>query len=36
VASALGILRNEVETAMGLCGRTNIASLTPDLIFRVD
>jgi len=36
VARALEILRHEVETAMGLCGRTNIASLTPDLIFRVD
>ena len=36
VARALEILRNEVETAMGLCGRTNIPSLTPDLVFRVD
>src|SRR5207302_5828010 len=36
VACALGILRHEVETSMGLCGRTTIASLTPDLIFRVD
>jgi glycolate oxidase len=36
VACALRILRHEVETAMGLCGRTTIASLTPDLIFRVD
>ncbi|MBM3219210.1 MAG: alpha-hydroxy-acid oxidizing protein [Candidatus Rokubacteria bacterium] len=36
VACALRILRHEVETAMGLCGRTNLASLTPDLIFRVD
>jgi len=36
VARSLEILRNEVETAMGLCGRTNIASLTPDLVFRVD
>jgi isopentenyl diphosphate isomerase/L-lactate dehydrogenase-like FMN-dependent dehydrogenase len=36
VANALQILRHEVQTAMGLCGRTNIASLTPDLIFRVD
>jgi isopentenyl diphosphate isomerase/L-lactate dehydrogenase-like FMN-dependent dehydrogenase len=36
VACALGILRHEVETSMGLCGRTSIASLTPDLIFRVD
>jgi isopentenyl diphosphate isomerase/L-lactate dehydrogenase-like FMN-dependent dehydrogenase len=36
VATALKILRHEVETSMGLCGRTNIPSLTPDLIFRVD
>jgi isopentenyl diphosphate isomerase/L-lactate dehydrogenase-like FMN-dependent dehydrogenase len=36
VANALQILRHEVQTAMGLCGRTNIASLTPDLVFRVD
>jgi isopentenyl diphosphate isomerase/L-lactate dehydrogenase-like FMN-dependent dehydrogenase len=36
VSCALRILRHEVETAMGLCGRTNLASLTPDLIFRVD
>jgi isopentenyl diphosphate isomerase/L-lactate dehydrogenase-like FMN-dependent dehydrogenase len=36
VKNALSILRHEVETSMGLCGRTNIASLTPDLIFRVD
>jgi isopentenyl diphosphate isomerase/L-lactate dehydrogenase-like FMN-dependent dehydrogenase len=36
VANALQILRHEVVTAMGLCGRTNIASLTPDLVFRVD
>jgi glycolate oxidase len=36
VANALTILRHEVQTAMGLCGRTSIASLTPDLIFVVD
>ena len=36
VANALRILRHEVETSMGLCGRTNIASLTSELIFRVD
>jgi isopentenyl diphosphate isomerase/L-lactate dehydrogenase-like FMN-dependent dehydrogenase len=36
VKNALSILRHEIETSMGLCGRTNIASLTPDLIFRVD
>jgi isopentenyl diphosphate isomerase/L-lactate dehydrogenase-like FMN-dependent dehydrogenase len=36
VAAALKILRHEVETSMGLCGRTSVPSLTPDLIFRVD
>jgi isopentenyl diphosphate isomerase/L-lactate dehydrogenase-like FMN-dependent dehydrogenase len=36
VARALEILREEVRTAMGLCGRTRIADLTPDLIARVD
>ena len=36
VRNALSILRHEIETSMGLCGRTNIASLTPELIFRVD
>jgi isopentenyl diphosphate isomerase/L-lactate dehydrogenase-like FMN-dependent dehydrogenase len=36
VAAALAILRHEIQTAMGLCGRTKIAELTPDLIFRVD
>ena len=36
VACALGILRHEVQTAMGLCGRTKIAELTSDLVFRVD
>ncbi|HYE93523.1 MAG TPA: alpha-hydroxy acid oxidase [Terriglobales bacterium] len=36
VARALEILRHEVETAMGLCGRTKLAELTPDLVFRVD
>jgi isopentenyl diphosphate isomerase/L-lactate dehydrogenase-like FMN-dependent dehydrogenase len=36
VARALEILRHEVKTAMGLCGRTKIAELTPDLVFRVD
>jgi glycolate oxidase len=36
VANALAILRHEVQTAMGLCGRTKIAELTPDLVFRVD
>jgi isopentenyl diphosphate isomerase/L-lactate dehydrogenase-like FMN-dependent dehydrogenase len=36
VANALAILRHEVETSMGLCGRTSIGSLTPELVFRVD
>jgi 4-hydroxymandelate oxidase len=36
VACALGILRHEVQTTMGLCGRTKIAELTSDLVFRVD
>jgi glycolate oxidase len=36
VACALGILRHEIITSMGLCGRTKIAELTPDLVFRVD
>jgi isopentenyl diphosphate isomerase/L-lactate dehydrogenase-like FMN-dependent dehydrogenase len=36
VARAMEILREEVRTTMGLCGRTRIADLTGDLIFRVD
>jgi isopentenyl diphosphate isomerase/L-lactate dehydrogenase-like FMN-dependent dehydrogenase len=36
VARALEILRDEVRIAMGLCGRTRIADLTPDLIVRAD
>jgi hypothetical protein len=36
VARALEILREEVRTTLGLCGRTRIADLTPDLIFRID
>jgi isopentenyl diphosphate isomerase/L-lactate dehydrogenase-like FMN-dependent dehydrogenase len=36
VARALEILRDEVRTTMGLCGRTTIADLTRDLVFRVD
>jgi isopentenyl diphosphate isomerase/L-lactate dehydrogenase-like FMN-dependent dehydrogenase len=36
VTRSLEILRHEVETAMGLCGRTKLAELTPDLVFRVD
>ena len=36
VARAFEILREEVRTTMGLSGRTRIADLTPDLVFRVD
>jgi 4-hydroxymandelate oxidase len=36
VARTFEILREEVRTAMGLCGRTKLADLTPDLISRVD
>jgi isopentenyl diphosphate isomerase/L-lactate dehydrogenase-like FMN-dependent dehydrogenase len=36
VACALGILRHELTTTMGLCGRTRIPELTSDLVFRVD
>jgi len=36
VASALGILRHELRTAMALCGQTSVRRLTPDCVFRVD
>lgn len=36
VASAFEILREEIRIAMALCGRTKIADLKPDLIFRAD
>jgi isopentenyl diphosphate isomerase/L-lactate dehydrogenase-like FMN-dependent dehydrogenase len=36
VARVFEILREEIRTTMGLCGRTKIADLTPDLIARVD
>ncbi len=36
VACALGILRRELRTTMGLCGQTSVKGLSPDLIFRVD
>jgi isopentenyl diphosphate isomerase/L-lactate dehydrogenase-like FMN-dependent dehydrogenase len=36
VARALEILREEVSTTMGLAGRTRVADLTPDMVFRVD
>jgi isopentenyl diphosphate isomerase/L-lactate dehydrogenase-like FMN-dependent dehydrogenase len=36
VARAMEILRDEVRTSMGLCGRTKIADLKPELIVRAD
>ena len=36
VKAALAILRHEMQTAMGLSGRTKISDLTPDTVFRVD
>ncbi|HSB61085.1 MAG TPA: alpha-hydroxy acid oxidase [Vicinamibacteria bacterium] len=36
VARTFEILRDEIRTAMGLCGRTRIADLTPDMIVRAD
>ncbi len=36
VARTFEILREEIRTTMGLCGRTRIADLTPDLVSRVD
>ena len=36
VARVSEILRDEIRINMGLCGRTKIADLTPDLIFRAD
>ena len=36
VARALEILREELRTAMGLCGRTRLADLTPDIVARID
>jgi isopentenyl diphosphate isomerase/L-lactate dehydrogenase-like FMN-dependent dehydrogenase len=36
VARVFEILREQIHIAMGLCGRTKIADLTPDLIFRAD
>ena len=36
VARTFEILREEVRTTMGLCGRTKLADLTPDLISRAD
>jgi isopentenyl diphosphate isomerase/L-lactate dehydrogenase-like FMN-dependent dehydrogenase len=36
VARVCEIMRDELQINMGLCGRTKIADLTPDLIFRAD
>jgi 4-hydroxymandelate oxidase len=36
VARVCEIMRDELSINMGLCGRTKLAELTPDLIFRAD
>lgn len=36
IARVFEILREQMHIAMGLCGRTKIADLKPDLIFRAD
>jgi glycolate oxidase len=36
VARVFEIVRDQLHVAMGLCGRTKIADLKPDLIFRAD
>jgi isopentenyl diphosphate isomerase/L-lactate dehydrogenase-like FMN-dependent dehydrogenase len=36
VARVCEIMRDELTLNMGLCGRTCIKDLTPDLIFRAD
>jgi 4-hydroxymandelate oxidase len=36
VARVCEIMRDELRINMGLCGRTRIRDLTPDLIFRAD
>jgi isopentenyl diphosphate isomerase/L-lactate dehydrogenase-like FMN-dependent dehydrogenase len=36
VARVCEIMRDELTINMGLCGRTKLAELTPDLIFRAD
>ena len=36
VARTFEIMRDEIKTSMGLCGRTSLAQLKPDLIFRAD
>ena len=34
VARAIEILRHELEAAMALCGRPNLAAIGPDVIWR--
>jgi isopentenyl diphosphate isomerase/L-lactate dehydrogenase-like FMN-dependent dehydrogenase len=36
VARVFEILRDQLHVAMGLCGRTKISDLKPDLVFRAD
>jgi 4-hydroxymandelate oxidase len=36
VARVCEIMRDELQINMGLCGRTKLSELTPDLIFRAD
>jgi 4-hydroxymandelate oxidase len=36
VARVFELLREEIRTAMGLSGRTKLADLTRDTVFRVD
>jgi isopentenyl diphosphate isomerase/L-lactate dehydrogenase-like FMN-dependent dehydrogenase len=36
VARVFEIVRDQMHVAMGLCGRTKISDLKPDLIFRAD
>jgi len=36
VARVFEILKDQMHVAMGLCGRTKISDLEPDLIFRAD
>jgi isopentenyl diphosphate isomerase/L-lactate dehydrogenase-like FMN-dependent dehydrogenase len=36
VACALGILRQELRTALGLAGQTSVRDIKPDLVFRAD
>jgi 4-hydroxymandelate oxidase len=36
VSNALGILREELSTALALCGQTSVRAFARDLVFRVD